>query len=425
MLRLGAVLIAALLCTPAFAGLVETHFPGKSESEVAAEFEAGLGAFLEARLKEEIKPRIWHDAGRERVWLQVTAVSGNESTWQTLARNGAWYPDLNRYVWVPYGKSYNFVSAEIPPAEVSGWYVSKHRTPQEMVAAACWMAHKGAMLEANQLLADLATHKTDMRAEVEAWLCAKNGWSAPKDGLQLVETFDLQRDRGARLLLTKAAADEHYKLLDKEAKKAFKDLEDLQGGDIKSKPGMRRGSPKMHLATLQDYAANFEKRYAGTAFLNKKGNKEDLADLQAAIAADIDWVNTEKFKAARQGIEKEWPDAAKSYDQILRADPYNLEIMQKTAEAWHMAAVVTDGARKAEDKEAARKAAVVYESMCDYFPAQLAYLNHAGVNWLAAGDAKKAKGYHEEVLRRTEGRELTENEKKNREFAEGQLKLIG
>ena len=181
----------------------------------------------------------------------------------------------------------------------------------------------------------------------------------------------------------------------------------------------------MRLATLQDYVENFEKRYAGTPFMGKKGNKGDLEDIKNAIAADIEWVNTEKFKAERHGIENEWPAAAKAYDAILRTDPYNVEIMQATAEAWHKAAVVTDGARKAEDKEAAKKAALIYESMNAYFPVQLAYLNHAGVNWLAYGDAKKAKQYHEQVIERTNGRELTENEQKNREFAEGQLKLIG
>lgn len=425
MLRLGAVLIAALLCTPAFAGLVETHFSDKSEEDVAAEFEAGIGKFLQARLGEPLKPRMWHDAGREMVWLELIEIKDSEGTWQTLERNGAWYTELNRYVFVPNGKTYKFNHADIPPKQVATWYVSQYRTAKEMVAAACWLASKEALLDANAVLADFATHKTDNRADIEAWLCEKNGWTVPTDGLDLVEACDLERDLPYKLLLSKQAAAEHYKVLDKEAKKAFKELEDLQGDDVKGKPGFRRGQPKMRLATLQNYVANFEIHYGDTSFMKKKSNKGKLEDIKAAIAEDIEWVNSEKFKAERFGIENDWPAAAKAYDQILRADPYNVGIMQATAEAWHKAAVVTDGARKAEDKAAAKKAAMIYESMNAYFPVQLAYLNHAGVNWLAYGDTKKAKQYHEEVIRRTDGRELSENEQKNRDFAAGQLKLIG
>ena len=426
MLRLGALIVIAALSAPAYAGLLDSHFAGKTDADVAAEFEAGMGKFLQARLNEDVKPRMWHDAGRERVWLQVAAVNEDQSTWQTLVADGRWYTDLKRYVHIPFGKTYDFKISEIPPRAVASWYTSKHRETQEMIAAACWMAEKGALIEANHVLSDLATHKPDLRPDIEAWLCEKNSWSAPKEGLLLIETFDLDRDLPGKLLLSEKAAEEHYELLDKEAKKAFKALEELQGNDIKSKPGYRRSQPKMRLAILQDYADGFNVRYAGTSFLKKKSNKEDLEDLKAAIKADLEWIEAEKFKAERLGIDNDWPAAAKAYDSLLRADPYNLEISQLTAEAWNKAAVVTDGALKAEDKEAARKAALIYERMSEQFPIVLAYHNHAGVNWLAYGDARKAKQHHEEVIRMTDARgELTENEQKNREFAERQLKLIG
>ncbi|MBZ0136587.1 MAG: hypothetical protein K8I27_09460 [Planctomycetes bacterium] len=426
MLRLGALIVAVLLCSPVWGGLVDKHFSGKTETDVAAEFEAGMGKFLEARLKEDLKPRIWHDNGREHVWVEVIEVKQGESTWQTLVRDGRWYTELKRYVYVPYGKSYKLNTVELPPAEVASWYRSKYRLTEEMIALACWLAGKQDLLAANHVLTDLATHKTDLRADVEAWLCEKNAWAAPADGLQLIDTFDLERDRPGQLLLSKDAATEHYKALDKDAKKAFKELEKLQGGDVKSKPGYRRGQPAMRLLVLQDYVDNFDRKYAGTPYFEKKGNKEDIAAIQAAIKADIDWIEAEGFKAARLGIEDDWGGAAKAYDILLRSDPHNNELMQLTAEAFNKAAVVTDGARKAEDKEAARSAALIYDRLSADFPIVLAYHNHAGVNWLACGEAKKAKQHHEEVIRMTEDRkDLTENEQKNRDFAAGQLKLIG
>jgi tetratricopeptide (TPR) repeat protein len=426
-MKLTLLLSAAclLLGAPLHAGLIDKHFEGKTDTEVAAEFEATLGTFLQARLQDPMKPRMWHTIGKDPVWLELIEVKGDSGTWQTLVQHG-WYKDLNRYAFEPFGKTYTFKHAEVPAADVLSWFSAKYRLPQEMVGLACWFAGRGALTEANHALSDLATVKTDQRADVEAWLCAKYGWSAPKDGLTEVPTYDLMRYREGMLLLNKEAAAEHYSTLDKEAKKVFKDLEKLQGGDVKSKPGLRRGQPTMRLATLREYVDLWATRYAGTDFIDKKGTQRDLDALRAAIDADLEWIKTESYRAERLGIENDWAGAAAAYDQMLRADPLNIALVEVTAQAYYKKAVVTDGARQAEDKDAAKRAAQLYERAIEIYPKSLAFRNHAGVNWLASGDAKKAKAHHQEVMRRTEGRDdLNENEQGHRSFAKGQLDLIG
>ncbi|MCB9894584.1 MAG: hypothetical protein H6839_09055 [Planctomycetes bacterium] len=432
LLRPATLLLIALLSAPAWAALVESQFPGKTEDAVAAEFEAGLPAWLQARLKEPAKPQMYTLDGKTEVFVELTAIDGSNTTWMTLVRVG-WIAETNRYGWGPYGKEYKLALADIPAREVAGWFVPKFRTPQEIVALACWLASKGEQLEANAKLAGLAAVKEDLKKDAEAWVAAKNGWTVPADGLMIVETHDLERNEDGMLFQTKAANAERLKELDKEAKKAFKELEKLQGLDVKSKPGYRKNSPGMRLVILQDYVDRFERRYAGTSFMEKKGTKEDLDDIRAAIKADLEYVETEKYKAERSGIDGDWHAAAEAYDVILRVDPLNPDLVLATAEAFSKAAKITNGARNAEDPASAKRAALLYERLLEIYPKALGFHNHAGVNWLAAASdskvasdgKKRAKEHHEEVIRRTDNRsDLSESEKSNREYAEGQLKLI-
>ncbi|MCA8917031.1 MAG: hypothetical protein KDB90_16700 [Planctomycetes bacterium] len=432
LLRPATLLLIALLAAPAWAELVEAHFPGKSEDAVASEFEAGLSAWLQARMKEPTKPQMYTVDGKTEVFVELTAIDGVNTTWMTLVRIG-WISDTNRYGWGPYGKEYKLELSEIPPREVAGWFVPKYRSPQEIVALACWLASKGELLEANAKVAGLAAVKEEVKKDAQAWIAAKNGWTVPAEGLEVVATHDLERNEDGVLFLTKAAAADRLKELDKEAKKAFKELEKLQGMDVKSKPGMRKNSPGLRLVILQDYVDRFERRYAGTSFIDKKGTKEDLEAIRAAIKADMEYVETEKYKAERAGIDGDWAAAAAAYETLLRVDPLNPDLVLSTAEAFSKAAKITDGARRAEDPASAKRAALLYERLLEIYPRALGFHNHAGVNWLAAGSdskvasdgKKRAKEHHEEVIRRTDNRsDLSESEKSNREYAEGQLKLI-
>lgn len=427
-IQLSALLLA-LFAAPLWAGLVETHFPGKSETDVAAEFEAGLPKLLTAGLTEVAKPRMYAMVNKAEVYVQLTAVEGDQTTWTTLVPTG-WFADKAEYAYDVYGKEYKFKVSELSPEALAFSLSPKGRTPTQIVSLACWLAGKGKLMLANAELAALVPldgrekEREALKKEIDEWLCAKLGWSAP-GGLETIATHDLEHNEDGWLLLTKELAAEHFKNLDKEAKKAFKDLEKLQGGDLKSKPGQRKASPGMRLAILEKYIERWERRYTGTAFMAKKAAKEDLEALLEAVKADIAWVEAEKFKADRFGIEGDWASAGKAYDTLVRADPLNPDILAAAADAWSKAAKITDGGRKAEDPAAAKRAATLYEQLLAIFPKALGYHNHAGLNWLAAGDKGRAKEHHEEVIRRTDGiKEMSESDQKNRDFAEGQLKLI-
>jgi hypothetical protein len=424
-----AVLIAVLCASPAWAGLVENHFEGKTEAAVASEFEAGLGAFLTTRLKDTgTVLRMYAPVAKNvEVYVQLMSVEGDKTIWMTLV-NAGWLKEQCVYAMEPLGKTYTFETVDIPPAEVATWFTAKNRMPAEMVACACWLASKGELWLANGEMANLAAHKTDLKKDIEDWLAAKNGWTLPAEGLSVVATHDLKHSEDGELLLTKEASAAWFKKLDEECKVAFKVLEKLQGNDVKSKPGYRKNSPGLRLAILQKYVERFVKAYKGTAFMGKKGAK-DVQLIADAIAADLKWIEDEKYKAERKGIEKDWAGASKHYETLQRADPLDPDLLFDTAVAFHNSAKVTDGARKCEDPAAAKKAALYYEDLILIYPASLGYRNHAGVNWLACGENAKAREHHEEVVRRVEEKatakkELTENERQNREFAEGQLKLI-
>jgi hypothetical protein len=423
--RVVAFLFLTLFAAPTWAGLVENHFPGKTEATVAAEFEAGLSAFLTARLKDTgLFVRMLAPVTKTvEVHVQLTAVNGNETVWMTLV-NAGWLKDTCEYSLEPFGKTYTFEIADIPPAEVATWFTAKSRTAAEMVACACWLASKGELWLANGEVSDLAAHNTDLKKDVAEWLAARNGWTLPSEGLDTVATHSLKHNEDGALLLTKEATAAWFKLLDEECKAAFKELQKLQGNDVKSKPGLRKNSPGMRLVILQKYVERFAKAYAGTAFMGKKGAK-DVQLIADAIKADLEWIETEKYKAERKGIDKDWAGASKHYESLQRADPLNPDLLMDTAVAFYNAAKVTDGGRKAEDPAAAKRAALLYEELILIYPTQLGYRNHAGLNWLAAGEKSKAKEHHEEVMRRTEGKkELSKGEDDNRKFAQKQLDLI-
>jgi hypothetical protein len=415
-----------LLCAaaPAFAGLVERYYPGKTEAEVVSEFETGLPTFLSNRLKDPgIHVRMYTPVTKNiEVHVQLMSVDGVNTTWMTLV-NYTWLKDTREYVLKPSGKDYTYKTLEIPKSEVMNWFAHTGRTPAELVGCACWFAARGEPWLANECASAVAALTADLKAEVEAWLAEKNGWTVPKDGLISIPTYAMKHKRDGSILLTAEAKAAWLKKLDTEAKEEFKNLQKLQGNDVKSKPGSRKGSPGLRLELLAKEIEGFAKAYAGTTFMDKKGAK-DVQALADAVKADIEWVETEKYKAERKGIDKDWPGAAKHYEEVWRADPLNPEILYPTAQAYSRAAKLTDGARKCEDPAAAKRAAALFEELLTIYPLSLGARNYAGDAWLSVGEKSKAREFYEAVVRMTEKKDLEENEKLNRDYAEGQLKLI-
>lgn len=421
MTRTVALLALALLAAQLHANLLEKTCPGKTEAQLATDFEAGIGAFLDKRLKEPVKPRISVVQGKATVQLELVSLKDDTGTWQELVQY-AWFKETSLYAMKPYGKTFTYKHLDIAPTQLALLYEPKYRLPADIVTAAVWVASKGDLDAANQLLAGLAAVKPELRPDVEAWLCARNSWTAP---LVDYATHDLATQADVFRLLPKAQVDERLKLLDKEAKEAFKELETQQGGDIKSKPGARKKPPTLRLEILVSRCERFGKAFAGTPYVANKKNMEKVEKLIEVIKADLEFVENEGFKADRLGIENKLGECAQAWDNLLRIDPLNPDLITKTAEAWAKAAEITDGGKKAVNPKAALRAGTLYEEVLAIFPAALGFHNHAGLTLMAGGESKRAKEHFEEVIRRTDNRtDLAENEKSNREFAERQLKLL-
>ncbi|MBX3458847.1 MAG: hypothetical protein KF696_02640 [Planctomycetes bacterium] len=433
-------LFAAPFLAPLSAGLLDS-FGGKSEADIAADFEAAMPKFLEGKVAEgepDRKARMHYTprGTKTELFVQCIEVKGEKSRWQDLVTTQSWYPDRLEYMLAPHGAIHEVETLKLPAECVAGWYSMRNgQTVQDMIALAVWAAQRNELMVANAVLAGVAQRQQDRRADIEAWLCTKLGWSAPKDGLLLVETHDLEHNIDGALLLTPQAAADRIKNLEKEAGEALKQLELMQGGDVKSKPGRRRGAkgPSMRLDQLANYCERYKKAYAGTKFIEGKKNLEKLEKIIETVKADLDYVNTEKFKAERLGIDNDLKGCADAWIRLKEIDPYNPEVLVKAGEACSKAAVITDGARKAENPDYAYWAAQTYDDLIRLFPLQIAYYNHAGVNWLAASsgkysDGKKnAKQRHEHVVKTIEAKpadQRVENDTKNLEFAKRQLDLI-
>ncbi|MCC6464016.1 MAG: hypothetical protein IT463_01600 [Planctomycetes bacterium] len=415
-------LLCSLLAPSLLAGLVETHFPGKAEADVAKDFEAGIGAFLQAALKDTTRPRLRMDYNKKPIFVELSEVKSNELTWATLARSG-WYADRLEYSWSPHEPVVKLKFNDIPPACVAEWFKAPNRTPAEVVGVCVWLANKKELWTANALLAGLAKLQTSLKKEVDEWLVAKHGWTLPEGGLTEASTTNLESGEEGFLLLTTEAATERLKTLDKQAKDALKDLQLKQGEDVKSKPGQRKGTPKVRLDVLLVRVGRFEKAFAGTATAGNSKTKKTLEELTAAIKADLEHIENARNKADRMAIDGDAEGCARAYVPLVRCDPQNPDLLAKAADACSKGAGITNNGTSCEKKDLALQAAVYWEAVLDIYTAQLGLHNHAGLNFMAGGDKARAKQHFDEVLRRTEGKkELSDTEKQNRDYAEARLK---
>jgi hypothetical protein len=416
-------LILAMLATSLNAGLMENTFPGKTEAEVASEFEQALPAFIEARMPENIKPRIRITHNRRELFLQCIEVKDEATVWQELVRI-SWLPESLNYMYDVEGETFEFKTLELPPDQIASWFIARYRPNEEMVRLAVWLAVNGHPMLANAKLAELVSARSDVKPYVDAWLCEKLGWTLPEDGLKLIETVDVAQGARGHLLLTAQANEARKREIESGARAALRELESIRG-DIRGRAGTRGGSPKMRLDMLQKYVERFEEVYGETSFMQNRRNRENFTRIKESVAEDLAHIETEQYKADRLGIDGDWAAAARAWEALRKTDPENPEVIRRTAEAYTRSAAISGGGSRAENPQAARTSAMLYDRLIEIYPRVLAYRNHAGYNWLAAGDKNKARGLFESVLQRTEGRpELTDAEKQNREFAENRLKDI-
>lgn len=418
LLLLAALALPAGLC----ADLLTRYFPNKTEADVAKDFETNLPNFLKDRLKDPEKPRIKHTVSKQVVWLELREVTDAELVWVQLERNGL-YTETFTFGYAPGETIVKLKLADIPPASIAAMRSMDYRfrTPEDMIGLAFWLASKDDLASANYELAPMTVKTPLIKPDIEAWLIAKYGWAAGS-ALEQVAVHDLEENIDGTLLLTKEAAAQRLKDLDKQAKEMLKALQAAQGGDLKGKPGARKNSPTMRLDHLKSRIERYGKAYGGTATAENKATKKALEELLAAVKADLEWVENQGYKADRLGIDGDLQACADMWLVILRADAASFQTIQKAADACTKAAGLLDNGRKCENKDRAIKAAQLWEEYSKHQPLYLAPYNNAGLNYMAAGEKAKAKACFEEVLRRTNKKEIPEGEKAHRDYAEARLK---
>jgi tetratricopeptide (TPR) repeat protein len=425
----GTVLAALLLSGALYAlpkeGTLLEHFEGKTEADLVAEFEAELPAFLLARMAEPVKPQLFLSPRRgERVRMQCVAVDAEKrtSTWQATIRTG-WISDHKNYGYGvdnmnPERDQMQFNLADLPPAEIASLFIVQYRPADEMIRLAVWLASKDDLITANRKLSELAQMRTDYRDRVERWLCEKNDWTRPDAGLGLIELHDLDRRRDSWVLMTDAARRDYASSLRGEAQAELNKLVEMANGTRRNPGATTR------LEKIIDRAERYPKAYGFTNFLTGRSERtynDLLTELQRRQKRITDNVHA----AERLGIDQKWEEAARAYEALLVLDPWNTDLIMPTADAFRQAAQLEDAGLRARNTTHARKAAELYDRIIEVYPRAIGFYNRAGLAWLGAGDKRKAKERHEEVLARIEKIEvLTENDEGNRDYARNQIRVI-
>lgn len=432
--KAAAVLAVLVFCQAVSAGFIEDEL-GKSEADAAKQFEEELPKVLKNALtdKSKPKPQMYLKLSKKDIPLvQFVSEKDGEYTWEELARGG-WSAPVDSYSYFPYwGKKHKKKLKDIDPAEIANLLDVRYYTTKSMLRLACWLYINGADDKANAFMGELAEKNEKQRQDIEAWVCEKQGWKLPENGLILRNTFDFRSIRSSRMLITQDALDSLKKSREKQGSVRFKLLQE-DVGSVKGKPGLRKISPKVRLEILKRQLDEFEVMYGDLEVVKKKSNKKKLDAMKLKVEADLKYIEEQTLVCERMDSDAgldviELTVPAIAWRQLLRSDPNNDTLLKKTAAAQLKAAGITRVAgikSKAVAVEFAALAAYSYTKLVEFHPSWLAYRNYAGSANMALGSkGEKIAKEHFRFVVSTVNRikSPTEGDNKNKEYAESMLK---
>ncbi|HRJ77416.1 MAG: hypothetical protein HPKKFMNG_00540 [Planctomycetes bacterium] len=418
MTRALMLLALVLAASCAHAGLVETHFPGKTEEALAKEFEAGLNKMMEPRLKDPAPLRLALPRGKETIYCQLDSIDAATSTWVALAKSG-FDGESRQVIWTATGVKHKVKPADLPPSGVAAWFDVPRCRPEVVVQVAIWLFGRKQPDLANAKLAHLSKTASNLRGEIEDYLCAKQAWTKPQGGLVLVDTCDIESGVEGFLLLPPELQTTRLNELEKQAKTVLKEL-DAARGDDRGAFGTRKKAPTLALHVLRDRYSRFEKAFKGTTTGSSTRILEKVKESLASVESDLKVISENRLRAEKLIIDEKFKEAAEIFDALFRGDPHNFELMQLCAINYWRAAGIKDGGNKCEYPDLMKRALSFYEGLLREFPRALSAMNYSGTCHQALGNKDKAKAFYNEVLKQAD----KEREKANREFAQKQLASI-
>lgn len=387
---LFAVLSISFLSQALSAGYVEDVLD-MDEASAAKQFEMDIPSLLESALSDETSPPPQIKLKRSKKFspvVQFVRISDGEFLWEEVARCG-WDEDSLAYTFAPYwGKEHSLKFGEMHPLSLAEVFDATDNDESLIVSLICWLYSKGADAKANSLLSELAAEESGDRGEIEKWMCEKNNWTLPENGLVLNTVFDFDSNRHGKLLTTQKAFDSGKKLREKEAKAVFNSLK-RDVGSVKGRSGQRNGSPGKRLAVLKIQLDAFIATYGELEIVTKKSNRKKLDEMKRKVDVDLKYLEAQILVCDSLDMNRNYIRAAEAWTSLLKVDPFDSALLAKTAYA-HLSASEKSRGRDIVNKKHAAIADGKYNELIALHPSMLEYRNYAARANLMLGDKKRA-----------------------------------
>jgi tetratricopeptide (TPR) repeat protein len=415
-MKLLSTMLAALLLT-AFAGtataqgealFAKTH-RGAKESKVASDWYDKLPKYIHSRTVKNDFPKthLPYEVDKDRLKpmrsgvnkFEIRDANDREFSAFFMAPDGVDGAGMTRYVTT---EKSGWVQWRAWPAKyiVETYPVESNTDVADLVAFAAWLYAEKENNLANRVLT--VAHRNDRSGDfgplIEGYICEKEKWDLPPEGLVEWGVWDIEYQTERVMLVTPAARDEMKTAREKEAERAFKELVAARG-DYRGRPPRRRG-PTRSLARLDWDFRQFEIAYKNTEFLKETKTQEVMQEIKDSIKNDIGLLNDNK-KQAREMPTKdddEQREKAEFLEQILQIDPMDIALRADVAAAWYLWADVDAHGNSAARVQGLKNAIPHYEEVLKIYPFSTAFLLRMGQCYQAQEDSKKARVYFEAVI---------------------------
>ncbi|MEZ5992341.1 MAG: tetratricopeptide repeat protein [Planctomycetota bacterium] len=403
----------SLLADPAEDLFAKTH-EGAKESKVASEWYDALPEWVSSQTSKNQFPETHlpyivekpNDDGLGKAKyskdvnkFQIRDANKREFSAYMMVRNGVdavgrpTYDQTNTFIWLSW-KSW--------PAKyiLETYPIGAGTKDAELVAMGAWLYGEKENELANRVLTQVHERNDELKPLVAAYICDKEKWDLPADGMKLWNVWDIEYQKERQILVTPDEYEKRLKEREKAASDRFKELLRARG-DYKGRPP-RRNQPTMQLVLVEWEIKQFKIKFGSSDFLKDTKNSDKLQEILDSIKDDLaviqDNLEEARKKVTDNGNPNQLKEKAEYMEGILTIDPEDMNLRSQVANAWYAWGNPAPHGNGCDRAEGIKKAIPHYERILEVFPNNTSFLLAMGRCYQALEDSKHARGYYEKVI---------------------------
>ncbi|MCA8910403.1 MAG: hypothetical protein KDB82_01765 [Planctomycetes bacterium] len=358
----------------------QTHLP----YEIQKPDEGGLG---KAKNSKEINKFEIRDANRKQFSAYLMVQNGVDGTGRPT------WNQTNTYTWLPWKAWPAKYILETYPVEINN-------KDEDLVAMGAWLYGEKENELANRVLTVVHERNSDLAPLVEAYICDKEKWDPPADGMKIWNTWDIEYQKERQILLTPDEYDKKLKDREKNAEQRYKELYAARG-DYKGRPPRRR-LPTMQLVLIEWEIKQYKIKYASSDFLKDTKHTDTLQEILDSIKDDLAVIQENLEKAKEKVTDpsngNQLKAKAEYMEEVLKIDPEDVNLRSQVANAWYTYANPAGHGNSCDHADGMKKAIPHYEIILQAYPNSTSFLLAMGRCYQALEDSKHARVYYDRVI---------------------------